>query len=74
VSLKKEWMMKQMLKGDGAMLCLLISLIYMKKSGSVLMNLVCHSNIEHTFAPNIVINCLMNVIAKKNKYKNIEKK
>jgi hypothetical protein len=30
-------------------------------------NLVHHSNIGHTFAPNTIVNCQMNVIEKKNK-------
>ncbi len=64
---KKQWMMKQMLEGDGVILLLLTCLTYMKRSGGVLTNLVCHSNIGHTFALNIIVNCRMNVIGKKNK-------
>jgi len=64
---KKQWMMKQMLKGDGVILLLLTSLTYMKRSGGILTNLVCNSNIGHTFASNTIVNCQMNVIGKKNK-------
>jgi hypothetical protein len=39
----------------------------MKISGNVLANLVCRSNIGHTFALKIMINCWMSVITKKNK-------
>ncbi len=39
----------------------------MKKSGGVLTNFVCHSNIRHTFTLNNIVNCEMNVITKKNK-------
>jgi hypothetical protein len=53
---KRKWMMKQILEGDGVILLLLTSLTYMKRSGGVLPNLVCHSNIGHTFAPNTIIN------------------
>jgi hypothetical protein len=63
----KQWMMKQMLEGDGMLLLLLTSLTYMKRSEGILTNLVCHSNIGHTFALNIVINYRMSVIRKKNK-------
>jgi hypothetical protein len=64
-------MMKQMLEGDGMML--LTSLTYMKKSGGILTNLVCHSNIGHTFTPNTIVNCRMGVIGKKNIKKKIKK-
>ncbi len=53
---KKKRMMKQMLEGDGVILLLLTSSIYMKRSGGVLTNLICHSNIGHTFAPNTMVN------------------
>ncbi len=67
LSIVKEWMMKQMLKGDGVLLLLLTSLICMKRSVGVLTNLVCHSNIGQTFESNTIINCWMNVIENKNK-------
>jgi hypothetical protein len=53
---KKSWMMKQILEGVGVILLLLTSLTYMKRSGGVLTNLVCHSNIGHTFTPNTIVN------------------
>jgi hypothetical protein len=59
--------MKQMLKVDGMMLPLLISLIYMKISEGILTNFICHSSIGHTFTLNTIINCWMNIVVKKNK-------
>ncbi len=55
------------LEGGEMVLLLLTSLIYMKRSGNVLANLVCRSNIGHTFALKIMINCWISVITKKNK-------
>jgi hypothetical protein len=49
------------------LLLLLTSLSYMKRSEGILTNLVCHSNIGHTFTLNTIINCQMSVIGKKNK-------
>jgi hypothetical protein len=57
--------MKQMLEGDG-MMFLLTSSIYMKRSGGILANIICHSNIGHTFAPNTIINYQNSVVIKKN--------
>jgi hypothetical protein len=59
--------MKQMLKRDGMILLLFTSSTYMKRSESVLTNLVYCSNTKHTFALNTIVNYWISVIAKKNK-------
>jgi len=56
-----------MLKRDGMILLLFTSSTYMKRSESVLTNLVYCSNTKHTFALNIIFNYWISVIAKKNK-------
>jgi hypothetical protein len=59
--------MKQVLKGEGLMLVLLMFLNCMKKNENDLINFACRSNIEFTFTLNTIIYCSRNIVRKKNK-------